>query len=44
MDRITISFFEGSQYWEVRLDGDIVYTTSDRRDAYMFAAKLRGKI
>ena len=43
-DRVTIGYFSGSQYWEVMLDGKQVYTTSDKRDAYMFAAELEGKL
>ena len=39
-EKITIDFFSGSQYYEVKIDGEVVYTTSDRRDAYLFKAEL----
>lgn len=44
MERVTVDFFEGSQYWEVKFDGDQIFTSSDRYEAFMFAAELKGKL
>ena len=45
---INVGWFEGSHYWEVMIDGEQVFTTQNRYEAFMFAAqlilKLKGKL
>lgn len=38
--RISVNYFEGSNYWEVYIDGQRVCDFSTKEEAYLFVAKL----
>ena len=40
LKRISVSYFEGSHYWEVTIDGKQVHTTQTKREADLFVAEL----
>jgi hypothetical protein len=40
LKRIQVSFFEGSHYWEVCIDGKQITTFQTKREADMFVAEI----
>ena len=39
-ERITIGYFEGSHYYEIMIDGNVVHTAKTQEDADLFVARL----
>lgn len=39
LERFQVEYFDGSHYWEVKLDGTVVTTCQSKREADLFVAE-----
>ena len=40
LERFSIGYFSGTNYWEVFLDGECIHTADTKEDAELFVAML----